>query len=349
MLKDFRAQVQSEPNRKFAFVARDGHVLAAAVRGLDPDFFQRYCVEVVLSRRIAEQAMVSWERRTQKPFPIGSSLRTHYVKDMTLEYLTSYLRRTGLPVGEPRSAITLVDNGFRGTTQEVLTRLYPQTDFRGAYAFYGASPQDKNVDRKKGYVLHLGVEHWRGGPVEFLPDREDLTFLCNSALWILEDLCPGPKNTAMRITEEGPDQSEEEVWEWWNQPVRIAPQYRDSLVREAMLSAVLLGVAHYARGVDSDAPKVRAGFDDFTRQIRYWITKDRRVDPWLATFFNSFTGRRRCPPEPLALDGVSLRKVLGPRVAGRGNLQETGRPPLPRIESEWRWPQHRGAVRSTRK
>lgn len=57
-------------------------------------------------------------------------------------------------------------------------------------------------------------------------------------------------------------------------------------VREASKDAALPAVAHHAEqvasrrhdGIDVDH-ELQAGFDRYTQQVQYWITRDTRVDP----------------------------------------------------------------------
>jgi hypothetical protein len=89
-------------------------------------------------------------------------------------------------VGEPGSALTVVDNSLRGTAQEALAAQYPRTDVRGHCIFLTVAPDDTNPDRKRGYAFHPPPEHWQGGTVPFLPHNRALTFLSDPALTFLE-------------------------------------------------------------------------------------------------------------------------------------------------------------------
>jgi hypothetical protein len=107
MLPDLKVEVATDPNRRVVFLGRDGHSLAAAVRSLDPDFFQAHCSEVVLSRLVVEAALQDLETSAGMSFPQLEAFREKRggvsADDVprAFRHLTHYLQRSGIPVGEP--------------------------------------------------------------------------------------------------------------------------------------------------------------------------------------------------------------------------------------------------------
>jgi hypothetical protein len=58
-------------------------------------------------------------------------------------------------VGEPGSAVTVIDSSFAGSVQAKLKAMFPATEFSGALLWYGEVPGDRSGP-KKGYVQHVG-------------------------------------------------------------------------------------------------------------------------------------------------------------------------------------------------
>ncbi|MDX3690726.1 hypothetical protein PV726_10410 [Streptomyces europaeiscabiei] len=110
MLDDLRADVRQNPDRVIAFLGRDGHSLAAAVRGLDPAFFDRHCREVVVSRAVVDAALQDLEKNAGASFPEAEAFRGARKKvdpadvDGSYRHLTDYLRASGVPMGLPDSS-----------------------------------------------------------------------------------------------------------------------------------------------------------------------------------------------------------------------------------------------------
>ncbi|WP_067968644.1 hypothetical protein [Nocardiopsis trehalosi] len=305
MLEALKAEVAAQPHRRIAFVGRDGHLIAAGVRARDPDFFAAHCTEIVLSRPLIEAVVQDREAATGTPSPLGPSFRARraWVEEFredipgTAARLTSYLHRSGLPVGEPGSALTIVDNGLRGTAQEVLALEYPQTDIRGHYTFLTLAPDDTNPDRKRGYAYHLGPEYWTGGPTAFLPRDPALTLLCDSALILMERLISGPTYSALRITGPVPDRSTPENLNPFPAKYDLGGSLAAERVRQGMRAAVILGAAHHARHAASRPHP--PGRDPLTVQIRYWLTGNPRGDAVFDRVAGILSSPLEYRPEPV--------------------------------------------------
>ncbi|WP_149826082.1 hypothetical protein [Streptomyces tailanensis] len=183
MLDDLRSDVRQNPDRVIAFLGRDGHSLAAAVRGLDPEFFDRHCREVVVSRAVVDAALQDLEKNDGASFPEADAFRGARKKvdpadvDGSYQHLTHYLRASGVPMGLPGSSVTVVDTSFKGTVQELMSAAYPQTEIQGRYAFLALSPDDPHPEAKQGYVLHQEPDAvWQGLPQPYLPEQRSQTF-----------------------------------------------------------------------------------------------------------------------------------------------------------------------------
>ncbi|MFQ6325600.1 adenosine deaminase [Nocardia sp. CWNU-33] len=298
ILRQLRDEANKDPNRRFVFIGRDGHILAAGVRGRDPDFFAERCVEIVLSRQVMEMVARDYEATKDTTLLLPSSFRIELEGDPNWEAIRelvpgswenfkAYLSRLGLDV----SALTVIDNSLRGRTQEVIAQLLKGVDIRGHYAFLTIDPDDPNPHRKTGHVFHLPASHWQGGHTGFLPDAENLTFLCNQALYVIESLVPGPAPSAKAITPDGPDQTQPEA----RLPSRYFPEpidkrYWEPHVPEASKTAVLLAAEHHAR---SGSP---GDLHSFPQQVRSWMLDGEVCDPDLAALISALTPHSRKYP-----------------------------------------------------
>ncbi|MGC4941348.1 hypothetical protein [Kribbella sp. DT2] len=134
--------------------------LTVAMRRLDPAFHRRHISDVVVSRALAENALQDLERQGGD-FPLVHAYRRVASRvdpaDTVAGFrvLTEYLRSRGVPVGRPGSRVTVLDTSFKGTVQELLAAIHPETNFRGKYAFLAESPDDPHPGSKQGYEVHL--------------------------------------------------------------------------------------------------------------------------------------------------------------------------------------------------
>ncbi|WP_181138508.1 ABC transporter permease [Streptomyces sp. Ru73] len=308
MLDDLRADVRQNPDRVIAFLGRDGHSLAAAVRGLDPEFFDRHCREVVVSRAVVDAALQDLEKNIGASFPEAEPFRGARNKvnpadvDGSYRYLTDYLRVSGVPMGRPGSSVVLVDTSFKGTVQELMTAAYPQTEIQGRYAFLALSPDDPHPAAKKGYVFHQEPDAvWHGLPQSYLPEQRSQTFGNQDALGVIEETLHGPMGSPLSVTAQGPRQLPQQLEQQplaGINPVVIADQYRDPKVREAVKAAAVLAVydsaLEAARNRDAGHDwkgALRQAREKFTDQVRSWVSRDGRTDARLAPVLDSFVRR----------------------------------------------------------
>ncbi|MER6124378.1 ABC transporter permease [Streptomyces sp. NPDC001795] len=308
MLDDLRSDVQQNPDRVIVFLGRDGHSLAAAVRGLDPEFFDHHCREVVVSRAVVDAALQDLEKNAGASFPQAEAFRGARKKvdpadvDGSYRHLTDYLRASGVPMGLPGSSVTVVDTSFKGTVQELMSAAYPQTEIQGRYAFLALSPDDPHPEAKKGYVFHQEPDAvWQGLPQPYLPEQSSQTFGNQDALGVIEETLHGPMGSPLNVTAQGPQQLPQQFDQQplvGINPVVVAEQYRDPKVREAVKAAAVLAVhdsaVETARSRDLGRDwrgELRQARERFTDQVRSWVSRDGRTDGRLTAVLDSFVRR----------------------------------------------------------
>ncbi|GAB2508245.1 ABC transporter permease [Nocardiopsis aegyptia] len=299
---------EKPPGHRIVFLGRDGASLSRATKELDPEFYKDHCSFVTLSRAVAEAALQDIERDQGKSFDRIEAFRGARGKVNPDHVEGSYsttaemFERNGVPIGVENSSVTLVDTSFKGTVQELLTEAYPETEFTGRYAFLGKSPDDPRPETKFGYVFHQEADEvWNGLPKSELPEDFSQTFGNKDALGVIEETMHGPLDSPRRITSQGPDQMRQRdvpnPTEGIN-PRRVAPEYRDARVREAVKVVALDAVTDVAR---ESAQKRDAGLDwkgellrkqhDFTSEVRSWVEHQQTSDNRLTTVLDSFVRR----------------------------------------------------------
>ncbi|GAM51263.1 hypothetical protein NSK11_contig00108-0001 [Nocardia seriolae] len=264
---------------------------------------------VTLSRAVVETAVQDLENNSGHRFPeidefrgAKGKVRPESIED-AYHRLTEYFRDLDIPVGEPGSEIALVDTSYKGTVQELLSAVYPETRFEGHYMFFAESPADVHPGTKRGYALDLDREHSNKGlPVRELPAEPDLTFSHQDALGSIEEIMHGPLESPTGIGPDGlPEQQlqrhDTEPLEGLN-PATIHDRFTDPLVREAAKRIALVPVAQIAHEISQmraagldPRPTLQAGHDNYVEQIRSWISNDDRVDPNLHDVLDSFVRR----------------------------------------------------------
>lgn len=307
MLADLRADVAERRADRIVALGRDGHHLALAMTRLDGQFFRRHGSNLVLSRALVENALQDLEHHQGLRFPQVDGFRRVAPRVDPADtvggfrQLTDYLQANRVPVGRPGSRVTVFDTSFKGTVQELLSAVYPETVFTGRYAFLGESPYDPHPGSKKGYEVHLSASEARQGrPFYELPADESKTFAHQLALNSIEELLDGPMSSPVRIGARGPEQSGQHRHPMLLEGLsrgRVSPRLRDLRVREGVKVVNLMAVADLARdvaGLRDAGGNYRSWLDDwatrFRSEIRAWIG-DRSPDPRLAEFLDSFVHR----------------------------------------------------------
>ncbi|GAB2602247.1 hypothetical protein [Kribbella endophytica] len=307
MLADLRDDVGSRRTDRVLALGRDGHSLAIAMRRLEPAFYQRHVSNLVVSRALVENALQDLERHTKQRFAQVDGYRRVAPRVDPADtvggfrVLSEYLHAGGVPVGRSRSRVTVFDTSFKGTVQELLGAVYPNTTFTGRYAIFGESPHDPHPGSKKGYEVHLrAAETRQGKPFYELPADESKTFAHQLAINAVEELLDGPMATAVRIAAGRPVQTGQR-----HQPElflglsrgRISPRLRSLRVREGVKVVNLYAIADRANHTAAlrDAGRdyrtgLETGVTRYRREIRAWIGGGE-VDPRLMEFLDSFVHR----------------------------------------------------------
>ncbi|MDX2601935.1 hypothetical protein PV379_10745 [Streptomyces caniscabiei] len=302
MLGSLYTMVEANTRARVIYLGGDGYSFGDVISELDPIFHNRYCAELHISRTTADAALeeaAPWGTRGadgfRKPGPhrdepssVWSDL-VHYAEDSNL-----YLDRDG---GE----FALVDTGFKGSVQEMLTAAYPDAIFHGHYLFFCATADDRHADRKRGYALHLPQPNPFDGRAirEEFVDDPTLTFAHHDAIVAIEDLTRGPDvsprrldgTTLARLSAE--DNSATGI-----NPARIAPCYADPYVRQAVLAAISHTISTAARNIRqarTDRPGtwyagLTAQAEALRPQLHRWLA-GRPGDPALIQLLNSFVRR----------------------------------------------------------
>ena len=341
LLAGVREQAARRPEQVVVFVGRDGFPLAAAARGLDPEFVAQRTQTVALSRVVLEHALRDLESHTGRDLGLPPAFRLGSAPDParggSYRQLTRYLAANGVPVGREGSAVALVDTSYKGTSQEMLAAAYPATDFTGHYAFFGAHPNDPHPGSKSGYALHRDPDPGGGFPIA----GTDLT---GTALWAhpeaiaaIEDLHHGALAKPREWTASGPEQramrtDDAELADL--NPARLAPGFTDPVAREAGHDAALLAVgdvaAHAGQRARRGDPAWRANLEaasaGFSDQLRTWIThrdpSDRTgLDPRFGRVLDAFAHR---------LDRDAVHRVDA-ALADRGISRDA-----PQVQHLWR-------------
>ncbi|WP_433022971.1 hypothetical protein [Kribbella sp. CA-294648] len=307
MLADLREDVGSRRTDRIVALGRDGHGLAIAMRRLDGPFVRRHLSNIVLSRALVENALQDLEHHQGLQFPEVQGYRRVASRVDPADtiggfrVLSDYLQANQIPVGRPGSRVTLFDTSFKGTVQELLSAVYPETTFNGRYAFLGESPHDPHPGSKKGYELHLRPEETRQGrPFYVLPVEETKTFAHQLAINSIEEQFDGPMTSPVRINADGPAQTGQR-----NAPEllaglsrgRVSPRLQDPRVREGIKVVNLLALADRAQDAASarDAgrdyrPQLEHDALQYRAEVRAWISGGD-TDPRLQEFLDSFVRR----------------------------------------------------------
>ncbi|MBN9739436.1 MULTISPECIES: hypothetical protein [unclassified Pseudonocardia] len=306
MLPDLHRDV-AERDARIVFLGRDGHSYAAAVRGLDPDFYERYCTEIVLSRAVVEAALADLEHNAGARFDAVESFRVRDRVDPTaaagaFQALSDYLDDAAIPTTD--GAITLVDNSFKGTIQELYSAAYPGVEVHGRYAIHAAHPDDPHPGTKTGYALHQPARgRWGGYPLAELPDEPELTLGAAEAVAAIEHTLHGPDTSPTELAEDGPVQQPQRfqtaALRGYN-PALIEPAYREPRVREAVKVTALLAVHDTATQArphwtgeqfHTTQHERHQAVNGFATHVRAWITQAPDRDAALTGVLDAFVRR----------------------------------------------------------
>ncbi|MEU7146107.1 hypothetical protein ABZ942_42170 [Nocardia sp. NPDC046473] len=310
LVDDCNAEIAIDPDHLYAFLGRDAYPLAAVVGTLDPDLYIKHCVPLPVTRLMLEPALQDDEVNAGKTFHIDEFRK--YKNAVSAAdivgakvALTEHLENNLMPVTEPGHTITVVDTSRKGSSQEGLAALYPDTNWRGRYLFFEQSPADPHPDTKTGYALHIDAPDATGQPGtqqapedrEKLPEDRDQTFAHPDAILAIEDLLHGPWSSP-RFDDDGQPFQQPEVPPVHElNPLDISPAFQDPATRLGAAEAMVIAVRDRAY----EAIRQRDAGDDWhielnekaeelVDELRRWISGGE-IHPDLAEVLGSFARR----------------------------------------------------------
>lgn len=311
LIEDCKAEVATDPDRRYAFLGRDGYPLAGIVATLDPEFYVNHCGLLPVTRLMLEPALRDDEVNAGKKFHIDAfrKYKDDELSDADIDGakfgLTEHLENNNFPVTEPGLTITVIDTSRKGSTQEGLAALYPHINWQGKYLCFEQSPEDPHPGTKTGYALHKDATDTNGESdarkppedPEKLPEDRNQTFAYPDAVLSIEDLLHGPWSSP-RLDAEGQSFQQPEMppIDELN-PLDISPPFQDASTRLAAAEAMVIAVRDRAyeamrqRDAGEDWRGVLAGkAEEFVDDLRSWISGDE-IDPHLAEVLGSFARR----------------------------------------------------------
>lgn len=308
MLPDLRAEVAKDPSTKIVFVGRDGYSMGNIAKTLDPQLCDDHGIDVVLSRKLVEAAMLDFERITGQEIDLpgfrekASDVRPQDIPG-AFRRLQKYLQSSGI-VGPESGNVILVDTSHQGSIQEMLKALFPDIKFKGCYLFHGQSPKDPHPGTKKGYGLNLLVgKQVIPQPVGNLTIPEVDVFKDPAVVRMVEETLHGRLGSPGRIEGNRPVQAREELMHPSFASLDLPPAYWHQDVRNLIQDATLLSLNGYAGTVaglrDGRAnwkAYVDEGAERFVHAAISWV-RGIDVDPQFTRFMNAHV-RRKYQPEP---------------------------------------------------
>lgn len=167
MPPDLVSAVARNPQVRIVFVGRDAFSLGHVAQALAPRFYAANCRAMYLSRSIVDAALRELEETEARSF---ASIE-HFRKRPSVATSpgpawrapTQYFADNDINLDRDDSEVHLIDTGYKGSVQEMLSAAYPRTRFQGHYVFFGASPHDPHPGSKKGYALHLDTDRSSDG------------------------------------------------------------------------------------------------------------------------------------------------------------------------------------------
>lgn len=252
LLSNLYSMVCADTKARVIYLGRDGYSFGDVIAQLDPIFHNRYCAELHIPRVLADSALdeaASWSAAGADGFRKPGPHREQ--PSDSWNDLVRYAEDSNLYFDRSGSQFALIDTGFKGSVQEMLTAAYPHLVFHGHYLFFCAANDDQHADRKKGYALHLVRPNPLNGRAirgRFVDDPA-LTFAHHDAIVAVEDLMRGP-DISPRLVHGGRVQRESLREQDHSlagiNPARVTPNYTDPYVRQAVLAAVSSTVAAHA-------------------------------------------------------------------------------------------------------
>lgn len=295
MLSEMATIVTSTQRRPHVlFIGRDAAAIGYAIEELTPGFHNQFCSAVAplsraLADTVAEEAAfwfpdsVAAIEQYRKPGP-------HRELDVDVgawQGLVDFLEVCNAYLDNSDALFILVDTGYKGSIQEMLTVAYPNAVFYGLYAFYAAAT--RSSVRKKGMILNLDYEQGWGGQAirDRIIDDPALLFAHHDAVVAVEELLRGESETNMM----------KDPLDGLN-PTKISAYYTERDVRRATLALHQIAITAYAaHDIDArdNSPEtwysnLGVAAERFPRELYAWLTR-RPCDAALRTLLDSFVRR----------------------------------------------------------
>lgn len=333
MIPDLISAVSRNPNAWVVFVGRDAFSIGYIVRALCPQFYASSCRGLYLSRSIVDAALQELEETEGRSFATIEAFRKRPSPATSpgpaWRALTRYFEENDIYLDRDGSEVHLVDTGYKGSVQEMLSAAYPRTRFYGHYVFFGESPYDPHPSSKKGYALHLDVERSFGGLAirGRLPDDPNLTFSHHEAIIVVEELLQGSHLSPAIISPAGKpltlrQHHAPQPLEGLN-PALIAPEYTDPYLREGVLSLNVTAVSQFAHKIADTATQsepdwyknashtewyseLASSAESLRTQVRAWVGH-QAIDPALSRCLDAFV--HRVDKELLSNFAANLKRV----------------------------------------
>jgi hypothetical protein len=308
MLRGLNLFTRANPHARVIFLGRDGYSVGHVIAELDPALYGQYGVMAHVPRTVADAALYQAEQQffADAGHGIGAFRKDgpHRALDVDVggwwTGLIGLMDDQNAYLDGERPAFALVDSGYKGSIQEMLSAAYPRAQFYGCYVFCSVSPQDPHPHDKQGYAFHLDASSGYGGlgMRDRVVDDVELTFAHHDAVAAVEELLRGTGADPLITTEGSLVQCASMAPFAGLNPLRVAHEYRDPLLREATLAVMLRSTSQYAREVawnratdpqtwyaslSVDAARLRP-------QLHAWLT-GRDGDPALRRLLDSFVRR----------------------------------------------------------
>ncbi|WP_117211642.1 hypothetical protein [Allorhizocola rhizosphaerae] len=314
MLPHLQRAVRENENARVVFVGRDAFSLGFATKILNGPFHARHCTDMYLSRSIVDAALAELEEGGATFADIAAFRRPARSRtDSAWGALERYFQEKEVDFTDSRTEIILVDSGYKGSVQEMLSAAFPDTRFHGHYIFFDPAPADPHPGTKRGYALNLDYDTGFGGRAlrDEMPEQPELTYAHHEAIVAIEEMLQGSQLSPPSLSPAGKPltwryRRTRDPWKGLN-PKRIAYGYRDVLLREGVLTMNVIAVSKLAERiaglVDTDAE----GWHDAATQadwyaelefknnllrdqIRAWVTYGSTVSSF-AELLDSFVHR----------------------------------------------------------
>ncbi|WP_146017599.1 hypothetical protein [Verrucosispora sp. ts21] len=254
ILPHLQRLVQHDPRTRIIFAGRDSFSLGYVVSTIDRPFSEKYCRSLYLTRAIVDAAISDLEAQGHSFVEIETFRKRAAgpARPAAWQELHDYLEASDLRLDDASGPVVIVDTGYKGSIQAMLAAMYPQVSFVGHYVFFSQSPDDPYPATKRGHLFDAGTGLAAGGRALRgpLPNDPELTFAHHEAIVAVEELLQGSQLSPSAMDPTGRPRlrrarRSEDPYEGLN-PVCIAEEFTDPVMREAVLSFNVLAVSRLA-------------------------------------------------------------------------------------------------------